>query len=83
LHSADHLPELIEIACADENTAREQAAHQQAREEAGAMEWIYLRNRSGQWVARRVPKNPPPESERKSRAKRVIDALVNYPNWFG
>jgi hypothetical protein len=83
LQSGYHPSKPIEVACADESTAREEAAHREAREEDNAMEWIYLRNRSGQWVARRVLKNPPPECERKSRAKRVLDALLNYPGWFG
>jgi hypothetical protein len=40
-----------------EEAARTEAEQQQATDDPAEAEWIYLRNRSGQWVARRTPRN--------------------------
>jgi hypothetical protein len=56
-----------EIACASEDAAKAEAERQQSLDIRSA-EWIYLRNASGQWVARRTPRNlqPHPISMRRA-----------------
>lgn len=52
-----------EIACASEDAAKAEAERRQSFDTPDA-EWIYLRNASGQWLARRTPRDwqPPPIS---------------------
>lgn len=45
-----------EIRCANREIAEAEAHHQQERENADTAEWIYLRNKEREWVARRVPR---------------------------
>lgn len=45
--------ETREIVCANERAARAEAERQQSID-LPDVEWIYLRNASGQWVARRT-----------------------------
>jgi hypothetical protein len=45
-----------EIACASGDAAKAEAERQQSLDTRDA-EWIYLRNASGQWVARRTPRD--------------------------
>jgi hypothetical protein len=45
-----------EITCASEEAAKAEAERQQSLDTRAA-EWIYLRNASGQWVARRTPRD--------------------------
>jgi hypothetical protein len=48
-----------EIVCDSEESAKAEAERQQASEEDAEAEWIYLRNETtGQWLARRTPRNP-------------------------
>jgi hypothetical protein len=56
-----------EIACATGDAAKAEAERQQSLDTHDA-EWIYLRNASGQWVARRTPRDlrPPPISMRRA-----------------
>jgi hypothetical protein len=56
-----------EVACASGDAAKAEAERQQSVDTRNA-EWIYLRNASGQWVARRTPRNlqPPPISMRRA-----------------
>jgi hypothetical protein len=62
-----------EITCESQEAAQSEAERQQERDSADA-EWIYLRNPSGQWVARRTPRSlkPPREPWWSS----VIDAVL-------
>jgi hypothetical protein len=46
-----------EIPCASGEEAEAEARRQQAREDPQEVEWIYLHNKEGQWVARRTPRN--------------------------
>jgi hypothetical protein len=46
-----------EIACQNEGAAQVEAKRQQGSDDPDVAEWIYLRNASGQWVARRTPRN--------------------------
>jgi hypothetical protein len=56
-----------EIACASGDAAKAEAERQQSLDTRDA-EWIYLRNASGQWVARRTPRDlqAPPISMRRA-----------------
>jgi hypothetical protein len=56
-----------EIACASEDAAKAEVERQQGLDTRDA-EWIYLRNASGQWVARRTPRDlrAPPISMRRA-----------------
>lgn len=48
-----------EIVCADEDAAKAEAARQEAADDPAIAEWIYLHSdKTGQWVARRVPRDP-------------------------
>jgi len=46
-----------EIPCDTEAAAQAEAERQQALEAPEEVEWIYLRNKSKQWVARRTPRH--------------------------
>ncbi len=70
------------IICMDEESAREEAARQQAKETRGA-EWIYLRS-DGKWVAKRyVPKPDLPWSEKTwmQRARDAARVLFDSIPW--
>lgn len=56
-----------EIACASEDAAKAEAERRQSFDTPHA-EWIYLRDASGQWVARRTPRDlrAPPISMRRA-----------------
>ena len=66
-----------EIPCADEQAAHAEADRQQALEDPEDVEWIYLRNKNQQWVARRTPRHLPeePQSTKKSVLGAVMDNL--------
>jgi hypothetical protein len=51
-----------EITCESREAAQSEAERQQERDSADA-EWIYLRNPSGEWVARRTPRHFQPPRE--------------------
>ena len=51
-----------EVACESEASARAEAERQRLAEDSTQAEWIYLRNREGQWVARRTPRDLVPRS---------------------
>jgi hypothetical protein len=79
--ASDDPGELI-IACADEASAREEAARQQLSETHGA-EWIYLRVK-GQWVAKRyVERVGGPEKKGwKERLGEFGSALLDPTSWI-
>jgi hypothetical protein len=56
-----------EIVCASGDAAKAEAERQQSLDPLD-VEWIYLRNASGQWVARRTPRDlqVPPISMRRA-----------------
>lgn len=65
-----------EIPCDTEAAAEAEAQRQQALEDPEEVEWIYLRNKRKQWVARRTPRHlhrDPPSQITGS----VLDALIN------
>jgi hypothetical protein len=67
--------EQIEITCTDEEAARTEARRRQSLEPEGSpMEWIYLRNKSETWVARRVDNTPRPE---KLTLKKLAEDILN------
>jgi hypothetical protein len=75
-----------EIACGSEAAARSEAERQQLAEDPDEVEWIYLRNRCGVWVARRTPRHLQVTSRVKSSRKRqvlgaLVDALLGFTNW--
>lgn len=45
-----------EVRCTNRATAEAEAHRQQEREDTDTVEWIYLRNKEREWVARRVPR---------------------------
>ena len=75
-----------DIQCADEASARAEAARRQAGETEDGVEWIYLhRDRDGQWVVRRYTgesDSPEPESRTSRVAGEVIGGLVDPTNWI-
>lgn len=64
-----------EIVCVDERNAKMEADRQQQLEDPQAVEWIYLRNRDQQWVARRTPRHM--SAAPKSAARRFLDAALD------
>jgi len=62
-----------EIVCDSEAAAKAEARRQQLAEDPEEVEWIYLRNKSSAWVARRTPRHLelPPEPW----WSRVLEAL--------
>jgi len=44
-----------EIPCANREAAEAEARRQQELDDATEVEWIYLRNKNREWVARRTP----------------------------
>ena len=53
-----------EIVCADEAAAKAEAARQEAADDP-SVEWVYLHNdKTDQWLARRVPRDPSMYAER-------------------
>jgi hypothetical protein len=44
-----------EIPCANREEAEAEAQRQQELDDATEVEWIYLRNKNSEWVARRTP----------------------------
>jgi len=75
-----------DIHCADEASARAEAARRQAEEADDGVEWIYLhRDRDDQWVARRYTGDVgAPEAEgRTSRVmSEVIGELIDPTTWI-
>jgi hypothetical protein len=66
-----------EIICESREAAQSEVQRQQERDSAEA-EWIYLRNESGEWVARRTPRHLKPA--RKPLWKSLLEALMeNLP----
>jgi hypothetical protein len=65
-----------EIICENREAAQSEAQRQQERDNADA-EWIYLRNGSGEWVARRTPRDLKPA--RKPLWKSLLEALIDQP----
>ncbi len=79
-HSVNAREELVP--CADEGSAREEAARQQAAETGGA-EWLYLRV-DGQWVARRYVKEEA-QREKMTWRERLASAswgLLDPSTWY-
>lgn len=64
----------VVIPCADETTAREEAARQQAIEREGA-EWIYLRI-DGRWCAKRYVAADDSNAKEKGRVRRTIGTVL-------
>lgn len=83
---ADVLADDPDIHCADEASARAEAARRQADETEDGVEWIYLhRDRDGQWVVRRYTGDsgtPEPESRTSNVLGEVIGGLVDPTNWI-
>jgi hypothetical protein len=73
-----------EISCASSTAAKAEALRQQEREpDQAAVEWIYLRNTSGTWVARRTQRYiAPPEAPptRTSWLGALWEAFLNLPS---
>jgi hypothetical protein len=54
-----------EITCEDEATAKREAERRQAEDDPRVAEWIYLHSdTTGEWLARRVPRDPAMYRER-------------------
>jgi hypothetical protein len=66
----------LEVPCASGEDAQAEAARQQLLDDPDAAEWIYLRNKDHQWVARRTPRNLPlPKPTKRSR---FLDLLAEF-----
>jgi len=63
-----------EIPCVNEAAARAEAQRQQALEDPEEAEWIYLRNKNKEWVARRVPRHLPEKP--RSFKRKLMDVII-------
>lgn len=73
-----------DIACSSGAEAEAEARAQRAREpDQAAIEWIYLHNDDGDWVARRTLRygGPPLAEEPRSRLRMLGDALLALLSW--
>jgi len=73
-----------EVVCEHEDAAKAEAERQMAAEVDARAEWIYLRNKAGEWVARRVDRHPTPQPmSLKEAAKEEGIRLLNPFGWDG
>ena len=66
-----------EVVCPDENAAMAEAARRTRDDADDQVEWIYLRNASDQWVARRVQRHPILEKEVRPWWKSLLESLLD------
>jgi hypothetical protein len=66
-----------EVVCPDEDAAMEEAAHRTRDDADDQIEWIYLRNPAGQWVARRVQRHPIVEERVRPWWKSLLESLLD------
>lgn len=73
-----------EYVCGDEPAARLEAEKQTAEDPEGA-EWIYLRDKQGRWVARRIPPGwaPTGKGTRKETITNTLIDMLNPLRWNG
>jgi hypothetical protein len=81
---ANHAPQpdgfgRFEIPCLNREAAEAEAKRQQELQTTDEAEWIYLRNKDRQWVARRTSHNtqadPTPPSRWRTLREAIIDNL--------
>lgn len=71
-----------EVECASEVAAKAEVERQEAAESDARAEWIYLRNGSGVWIARRVDRYFAAEPvSLKQAAKEEAGSLLNPLEW--
>jgi hypothetical protein len=72
-----------EVVCVSEDDARDEVERQQAAEPDRRAEWIYLRNASEVWVARRVDRYPVERApvSLKQAAKEEAASFMNPLEW--
>lgn len=71
-----------EIVCDSEAAAKSEAERKQAYETNDEAEWIYLRPRgTGQWIARRTPRDLKPPEVSIGRA--FLELIANPFEWLG
>jgi hypothetical protein len=66
-----------EIPCVDEQAAEREMQRQQQLDDPDVAEWIYLRNKAGQWVARRTPRHPTVADEKTSVKSKLLQAALD------
>lgn len=79
MRAASEMAQTREIVCTNEQAARTEAERQQSLDTPDA-EWIYLRNTSGQWVARRSLRGVQPAPVSMRRA--FLEWLTNPFDWL-
>ena len=77
-----------EIVCPNERAARGEAKRQQEQDDTDEAEWIYLRNKAGEWVARRTPRHlevetsPEPPKSLKRAFLEEITSIGDPLSWL-
>jgi hypothetical protein len=66
-----------EIQCMNREAAQDEARRQQELDNADEAEWIYLRNKEGRWVARRIPRDIESYSKPTGRLATLRDAIID------
>jgi hypothetical protein len=75
-------PAWREVVCDSEDAAKAEAKRRQTQESDNEAEWIYLKiEKTGHWVARRVPRHfePPQTSMRRA----FLEWVTNPFDWLG
>jgi hypothetical protein len=79
--------EFYEIVCQSEAIARALAQEREASETERGAEWIYLRNRKKEWVARRIPpgyfdRRASKDREKPGLVTSIVQELLDPNSWL-
>jgi hypothetical protein len=67
-----------EISCRDESSAKDEMRRQQELDDPDEAEWIYLRNKTGHWVARRTPRHMGIPGRRPSVSRTLFAEFLDH-----
>jgi len=67
-----------EIRCSSREAAEAESRRQQDREDDPDAEWIFLRDKDRNWVARRSPREPP-RRFRQFLGDAILDVFISWP----
>lgn len=68
----------LDVRCASREAAEAEARHRQDREDNPDVEWIFLRDKDRNWVARRTPREPR-RRLRSSVGDAILDVFISWP----
>ena len=68
----------LDVRCASRGVAETEARHRQDRADNPDAEWIFLRDKDRNWVARRAPREPR-RRLRSSARDAILDVFISWP----